>query len=80
MMMELKVSLEFDCCNCTQPVGVTLKCQGKGLMTGHRSVATVKIPCPGCHAMNQLFFEPSGVVRAVSPCNYSLRVPEPSLN
>src|SRR4029077_18759590 len=44
--MELEVSLQFECCQCNQPVGVTLKCEGTGLLGGCRTVAAVKIPCP----------------------------------
>ena len=79
-MLELKVILDFACCICGQSVSVTVKCAGKGLTAGARTVAAVNVPCPDCHNVNQLYFEPSGTVRAVAPYrshNYSL---EPSLN
>ena len=79
-MIELNVSLDFACCNCKQSVGVTLKCEGKGLAAGPWTVASVKVPCPNCHADNLLYFEPSGTVHAVSPCRSPRQVPEPSLN
>lgn len=67
-MNELRVSLEFDCCDCNELVGVTVQCAGKGLaLVGSRSVARVNVPCPGCGAINQVFFEPHGTVRAVQP-------------
>jgi hypothetical protein len=79
-MMELKVSLDFACCGCDQPVGVTLQCSGAGLVPGSRAVATVNVPCPTCGAVNRLEFDPSGTLHAVTP--YTQRRPqlEPSLN
>lgn len=80
--MEVEVSLEFDCCQCQQPVRVTLKCEGKSLLTGGlRTVASVKVPCPGCTKVNVLYFEPgSGCLHKV--CSESTLRPrlEPSLN
>ena len=66
-MMELQVILDFACCACQEPVSVTVKCAGKGLANAGRCVATVPVPCPTCHAVNQLYFEPNGTVRAVTP-------------
>lgn len=80
MMMELTVSLDFACYNCEEFVGVTVKCEGKGLAAGPSTVTAVKVPCPGCHAVNLLYFEPSGTVRAVSGCRTPRQLPEPSLN
>ncbi len=65
-MMELNVSVDFDCASCNYPVGVTLKCEGKGLAAGLRTVAAVNVRCPTCATVNQLYFEPSGRVRGVS--------------
>jgi hypothetical protein len=79
-MMEQQVILEFACCTCSQPVSVTVKCEGKGLAAGTRIVAAVNVPCPTCGEVNQLFFEPSGTVRAVAPYQGPLRLPVPSLN
>jgi phage FluMu protein Com len=79
-MMELKVTLDFECCYCAAPIGVTLRCEGKGLAAGLRTVAAVKVPCPTCGAINQLFFEPSGQVRAVARLAAPRPLPEPSLN
>jgi hypothetical protein len=80
IMMELKVTLDFACCTCTRPVGVTLKCEGKGLAAGSTAVAAVLVPCPNCAAINQLYFEPSGTVRAVAPYRITRQMPVPSLN
>jgi hypothetical protein len=60
-------------------MGVTLKCAGKGLGGMAHEIATVKVPCPHCSGINELYFEPSGTIHAVTPCG-SRRVPEPSLN
>jgi hypothetical protein len=67
-MMELKLTLEFACCGCDEKVRVTVQCKGKGLVDeGGKAVVAVNIPCPTCGQINQLFFEPSGKVRAVRP-------------
>jgi hypothetical protein len=79
-MMELNVTLDFACSHCAQSVGVTLKCEGKGLDAGLRTVAAVNVPCPTCGAVNELYFEPSGRVHAVSPYRGPRQVPMPSLN
>jgi hypothetical protein len=79
-MLEVKVSLDFACCCCTNPVGVTVKCEGKGLAAGLRAVASVNVPCPHCGSVNQLCFEPCGIVRSVAPYAGSRACPEPSVN
>jgi hypothetical protein len=79
-MMELKVVLDFACCTCAQSVSVTVKCAGKGLAAGARTVAAVNIPCPSCGNINQLFFEPSGTVRDVLPYRGQHQRLEPSVN
>lgn len=79
-MIELKVTLDFACCTCEHPVGVTVHCAGKGLCQGARTVAAVNVPCPHCGCINQLYFEPNGTVHAVSPYSGPRQVPEPSVN
>ena len=79
-MTEVNVSLEFDCCACQQLVTVTLKCEGKGLAAGLRTVRTVNVPCPTCGSVNRLYFEPSGRLHAVKPYAAPRAVPEPSVN
>jgi len=79
-MMELKVILDFACCGCQESVSVTVKCAGKGLAGAGRSVASVRVPCPSCSTINQLYFEPSGTVRAVTPITGPRSMPEPSIN
>jgi phage FluMu protein Com len=79
-MMELKVILDFACYHCQGSVSVTVKCAGKGLATAGRTVATVEVPCPTCGAVNKLYFEPSGTVRDVAPCESARALPEPSIN
>jgi phage FluMu protein Com len=79
-MTKLKVSLDFVCCSCAQEVGVTVRCEGKGLLSGQTMVATVKVPCPHCGTINRLNFEPDGTVRQVLPCLNLGQLPVPSLN
>lgn len=62
-------------------MGVTLKCSGSGLAPGHNGMATVKVPCPNCQNINQLFFTPDDeTLHDVKPVRTSLRMPQPSLN
>ena len=79
-MLEVQVSLDFDCCICGRPVGVTVNCTGQGLMGGLRTVAAVNIPCPNCTEVNRLCFEPCGIVRDVAPYRTDCRLLEPSVN
>jgi hypothetical protein len=78
--MEREVILDFACCSCKHPIGVTLKCSGKGLSACHATVASVDIPCPTCSSINELVFDPSGTIHAVQPQRKLLRIPEPSRN
>ncbi|GIW80719.1 MAG: hypothetical protein KatS3mg105_2526 [Gemmatales bacterium] len=79
-MMELQVVIDFDCCVCTNAISATLKCEGVGLLAGPRTVASVNITCPHCEAVNQVCFEPTGIVRRVTPCYSSCCILEPSVN
>lgn len=83
-MMELQVlqvSLDFDCCQCEHPIGVTLKCEGNNLTSGNNGVAAVNIACPTCGSLNQLLFDPSdGTVEDVRPGKPAWHCFEPSLN
>jgi hypothetical protein len=79
-MLELQVILDFACCNCGDPVSVTVRCEGQGMALKGRTVASVEVPCPACWGMNRLFFEPTGVVRAVTPPPVPRPRPVPSNN
>jgi hypothetical protein len=79
-MMELKVILDFACCACHEGVSVTVKCEGKGLALGSRTVASVSVPCPGCGTIHRLDFDTSGTLRAVRPEPGPRPLLEPSLN
>ena len=79
-MMELLVTMDFPCCGCHHPVSLTVKCEGKGLAAGMRSVVALTISCPTCGRYNQLFFEPNGTVRSVTPYNGPRPLPAPSIN
>ena len=80
-MMELNVTLEFACCGCEQPVGVTVQCRGKGLyQDAEGTLAAVNVPCPTCGEVNQVFFEPNGTLHNVRLSRRRLTVPVPSVN
>jgi hypothetical protein len=79
-MLELEVVLDFRCCLCGHDMGVTLKCEGKGLAAGLDTIAAIKVPCPTCHKFNQIFFTPGGTLHHVAPAERKSRIPEPSLN
>jgi len=80
-MKEVRLTLGFGCCLCGQPITVTLDCSGP--IHGadpSRLVAKVGIPCPDCHRVNLLYFDPTGTVHAVEPYREQRLAPEPSLN
>ncbi len=79
-MTEVDVTLDFACCLCDGAVSATLKCSGKGLSAGVRSVAAVTLHCPNCGGNLMLYFEPGGTVRGVSPYLGPNPLPQPSLN
>ena len=79
-MREVQLTLDFACCHCGEPVGVTVECSGKGLDGPERLVAAVSIPCPDCQRINQLYFDAGGTVHAVEPYRTPQRTPEPSMN
>jgi hypothetical protein len=78
-MRELHLSLDFECSACNEPVGVTVRCTGKGILGGFRGAARVNVPCPTCGEVSEVIFEPSGVVRDVQPYERR-RAPAPSAN
>lgn len=79
--METRVTLDFECCHCGQPVTVTVHCSGDVNKIGKmRLVACVSVPCPDCQRVSQLYFDPVGRVHAVQPHAGPRSVPEPSLN
>jgi len=78
--MELKVILDFACCECAHNIGVTLQCMGSALAFRGGAVAAVNIPCPTCGNVNRLEFDPAGIVHAVKPCPPRPAWIEPSVN
>jgi hypothetical protein len=76
-MMQLQLTLDFECCCCGNPVTVTLQCTGKDL---NGQTVAVNVPCPTCGQINQLLFEPQGGVQAVRPYPAVRAIPEPSVN
>lgn len=80
-MLELEVILDFTCCSCGDPMGVTLKCAGTGLAAGKDCIARVKVPCPNCQEIIQLVFNPDdGTLHEVSLDRQPLLMPMPSFN
>ena len=79
-MLEVDVTLDFACCVCEQSISVRLRCSGKGLAAGPRTVAAVNVPCPNCGLVNRLSFEPGGTVRSVELYTSPRTSPEPSVN
>ncbi len=83
-MRELKLTLDFACGNCEQPVSVTVQYREQGfaffLPGGEEEAASVIVPCPTCGQINRLTFEPNGQVRSVQPVRCFRLCPEPSIN
>lgn len=79
-MVELEVAFDFRCCLCGNNMGVTLRCTGAGLAPGKETLATVKVPCPSCWKINQLFFSPEGTLHKVAPDTSRAMAYVPSCN
>jgi hypothetical protein len=79
-MRAIDVVLDFTCADCGYFVSATVRCSGKGLAAGPHTVAAVKIVCPACEGTNQVYFEPSGRLRAVEPLRGVREALEPSVN
>jgi hypothetical protein len=80
-MLDLEVVLDFACCACGDPVGLTVKCTGKSLGVGKNEVAPVSIPCPGCQVINHVLFSPDdGNVIHVFAEKPRYMIPKPSYN
>ena len=78
--MTTLVILDFACGCCENAVSVTVQCTGKGLQR-RQSVALVRVSCPHCDTVNQLYFEPNnGTVRDVILFDTPQQVLEPSAN
>ncbi len=80
---EVYLTLDFACCRCGGPVSVIVKCQsqGGGVESDNETpVASTSVPCPNCGQINQLFFEPTGCIRAVKPYRCFRPLPVPSVN
>ena len=78
-MIALHLSLDFYCCQCQRPVGVTLRCEGAGLAS-ENPVAAAKVPCPTCGTINQVCFSPDGTLHRVERERVRYRLPEPCPN
>jgi hypothetical protein len=80
IMLALDVVLDFRCCICNHDMGVTLKCEGKGLASGLDTVACIAVACPTCCNNNLIYFTPGGALHRVAPDRKRFEFPEPSLN
>jgi hypothetical protein len=81
-MLELEIILDWVCCECGRSRGATLRCEGEGL-ADKDAKALAKVPCPECHAINQVVFSPDeGAVYHVLPEEDIVRwrIPVPSYN
>jgi hypothetical protein len=78
-LIALHLDLDFACCICGKAMGVTLRCDGVGLMAD-KPVAAVKVPCPTCGECNQLYFSPDGTLHGVERERIRYRLPEPCPN
>jgi phage FluMu protein Com len=81
-MLDLEVILEFSCCSCGDPLGVTVKCASQNLDSYKNQAASVKVPCPNCKEINQAIFSPDdGALIHVAISDKSrYMIPVPSLN
>jgi hypothetical protein len=79
-MMELEVTLDFPCCMCEQPVGVTVKCEGTALWEEAKAVGKVVVPCPNCSHLMQIAVDARGELREVKPYVAPRGLPEPCWN
>ncbi len=78
--MELQRALSFVCCGCGQGLDVVVHCSGKGLTDRTRPVAAVHVACPLCGQVNEVLFEPKGLIQVVRPAAALRSVPLPSNN
>lgn len=76
-MVELEVRLDFRCACCGHPMGVTLRCAGRGLRDN--PLTSIGVPCPTCRRHLRIDFRPDGTLQAVMPAQ-DMAIPEPSWN
>jgi hypothetical protein len=80
-MTELQVTVSFACCGCEEPISVTVVCQGKASdEQPFAGKVSVNVPCPTCSEINQLLFEPGGVLHSVRLFRQRMVLPVPSVN
>lgn len=78
-MLALELRFEFACCLCGHHIGVTLRCEGLGLIDN--PLAVVPLECPTCTGTNLLHFTPEdGRLHRVTRQRCYERVPELSWN
>lgn len=78
-MRALRVCLDFLCRHCDGTVGVTLHCEGAGLLT-ENPATSARVPCPNCGAINTIIFTTDGTLRDVLAERPRYRLPESCAN
>lgn len=76
-MLELQVRFDFRCACCGNPMGVTLKCAGRGLRDNPST--SIGVPCPTCRRNVRIRFRPDGTLLEVAAFVESA-LTEPSWN
>ena len=81
-MLDLEVILEFDCCECGDSMGLTVKCTGKFLGADQNGASLVKVFCPNCQGINQVIFTPDdgALLQVLAADKPRYMMPKPSLN
>ena len=74
-MLTRQLSLDFACCACARPVGVTLNCEGDGLKA-LKPTATFSLRCPNCGTALRVDFCTDGTVLGVDRDHTPLRMPQ----
>ena len=80
-MTQLELSLDFVCQECSGNVGLSVQCRGRGLEGGSDAVSAVRVPCPNCQCILEVYFRPlTGEYLDHTPLMVQGLVPLPSLN
>ena len=80
-MTQLELSLDFVCQECNGNVGITMQCRGRGLEEVSDALSAVRVPCPNCQCILEVYFRPlTGVYVDQVPLILQGHVPVPSMN
>jgi hypothetical protein len=80
-MTQLELSLDFVCQECNGNIGISIQCSGRGLEEDCETMSAVRVPCPNCQCILEVYFRPltGEYVDQVPLLVQGLR-PMPSLN